>query len=342
MRAATARGLGVLFVAALVGLPAAACGTTPGSPPTAAAPTSGSGEPDDLPVPRDITTSGAMTIAASPNPDWAVAAAGSVWVSGVGPGLQRYDATTGAVTAELEIYSVCSAMDEGLGSIWAMSCDYGSPKLVRIDAATGASTAEIPMPARLPAESSVGAGEGAVWLLTSGGPRQLLAVDPGTNAVARTLPAPEGAKAVRAGLGAVWVSVSTLGQVVRLDPASGQVVATVAVGRGASFLSLGPDALWVINASDGTVSRLDPATNSVTATIKVSSGGISGGDIAASSDAVWVRVTDDALAVRIDPRTNAVVDRLGPATGSGGVAIADASVWITAHDSQKAIWRLDR
>jgi hypothetical protein len=78
----------------------------------------------------------------------------------------------------------------------------------------------------------------------------------------------------------------------------------------------------------------------VTATIKVSSGGISGGDIAASADAVWVRVTDDALAVRIDPRTNAVVDRLGPPTGSGGAAIAEASVWITAHDDRQAVWRL--
>ncbi len=71
------------------------------------------------------------------------------------------------------------------------------------------------------------------------------------------------------------------------------------------------------------------------------SGGISGGDIAASADVVWVRVVDDALAVRIDPRTNAVVDRLGPPAGSGGVAIADTSVWFTAHDKQ-SMWRLPR
>jgi virginiamycin B lyase len=217
--------------------------------------------PDALLVPRDVTAAGASTIKASPSPDWAVAAAGGVWVSGVGPGLQRYDATTGAVTGELAIYSVCSAMDQGFGSVWAMSCDYGSPKLVRIDAATGASTAEIPMPARLPAESSVGAGEGAVWLLTSGSPRQLLAVDPGTNTVARTLPAPEGATAVRAGLGAVWVPVATPGQVVRIDPASGQVVATINVGPNASFLAVGPDAVWVRVKDDALAVRIDPQAN---------------------------------------------------------------------------------
>ena len=135
------------------------------------------------------------------------------------------------------------------------------------------------------------------------------------------------------------MTIAAPGQVVRLDPATGQAVASVPVGRGASFLAVGPDAVWVINASDATVSRIDPATNAVTATITVSSAGISGGDIAASSDAVWVRVTDDALAVRIDPRSNTVVDRVGPPTGSGGVAIAGSAVWITAHDSQ-SIWRL--
>ena len=41
----------------------------------------------------------------------------------------------------------------------------------------------------------------------------------------------------------------------------------------------------------------------------------------------------------IDPQANAVVDRLGPLAGSGGIAITDTSVWITAHDVQ-SIWRL--
>lgn len=294
-----------------------------------------------LPAPRDVLRSGASTIRATPSPDWAIAVAGSVWIAGVGPGLNRYDATTGAMTGEVALYSVCSAMDQGFGSIWAMSCDFSAPTLVRIDAKTGAVTARIGVPARLPAESSVGVGAEAVWVLTSGSPRRLLGVDPGTNAVARTLPAPEGAVAVRAGHGSLWVTVATPGQVVRVDPASGEIVARVTVGRGASFLALGPDAVWVINSSDGTVSRVDPTTNTVRSTIKVSSSAISGGDIAAAADSVWVRVTEDALVVRIDPHTNALVDRLGPSAGSGGVTLAETSVWITAHEVQ-SIWRLPR
>jgi DNA-binding beta-propeller fold protein YncE len=337
MRVATARRFTTLVAAVLLALPA--CAAAPAPPPAASTPRSG--EADTLPPLRDIVASGATAIVARPSPDWAVAASGSVWVAGVGPGLQRYDGKTGAMTGEVAIYSVCSAMDQGFDSVWAMSCDFSSPKLVRIDARSGTSIAEIPVPARLPAESSVGVGEGAVWVLTSGSPRQLIAVDPSTNTVARTFPAPEGAVAVRAGLGSVWVSVAAPGQLVRLDPASGEIVARVDVGRSASFLALAPDAAWVINGSDGAVSRVDPATNTVTSTVKVSSSAISGGDIAATADAVWVRVTEDALAVQINPQANAVVDRLGPSAGSGGVAIADASVWITAHDTQ-SIWRLPR
>jgi virginiamycin B lyase len=340
MRTGTAQQLGTLVTAALLTLGAGACGTTAAPPPPAAAPTSIGGVPNRLPDVREITA-GSRAITATPNPDWAVAANGSVWIAGVGPGLHRYDTTTGAVTGQVAIYSVCSAMDYGYESIWVMSCDYNSPKLVRIDAATGTASAEIAIPARLPAESSVGAGEGAVWLRTSGDPRRLIAVDPTTNTVARTLPAPDGAKAVRAGLGAVWVTTTTPGQVVRLDPTTGQTLATIKVGRDASFLAVGPDAVWAISASDATVSRIDPTTNTLTATITVSSSAVSGGDIAAAADAVWVRVTDDALAVRIDPHTNAVVDRLGPPAGSGGLAIADTSVWFTAHDAQ-TIWQLPR
>jgi virginiamycin B lyase len=346
MRGVRARRLASVLVAALLGLPMASCASGPVTSPSsttaasAFAPTSDSTS-GALPAVREVTEAGASVITAVPNPDWAVAAAGSVWVAGVGPGLQRYDEATGATTGEVAIYSVCSAMDQGFGSVWAMSCDYSSPKLVRVDAATGTSVAEIPMPARLPPESSVGVGEGAVWLLTSGNERQLLAVDPATNNVARTFPAPQGARAVRAGFGSVWVSVTTPGQVVRLDPTSGATVAKVDVGRDASFLAVGPDSVWVISASDATVSRVDPATNSVRSTISVSSGGVSGGDIAVSADAIWVRVTDDALAVRIDPRANEVVERLGPSAGSGGVAIAETSVWITAHD-RRSIWRLPR
>jgi virginiamycin B lyase len=229
----------------------------------------------------------------------------------------------------------------GFDSVWVTSCDYDKPTVNRVDAKSGRSSASIPLPEPPVRESSLAAGEGAVWLLTRGDAGDLVEIDPGTNTVARVLPAPPGSLAVRAGFGAVWATVAVPGSLVRIDPSTGNTVASITVGHGAQYLTVGPDSVWVMNTIDATVRRVDPRTNAVLATIKVAMEPIHGGDIAASADAVWVHLVEDALAVRINPRTNAVVDRLGPVAGSGGIAIADTSLWITAHDVH-AVWKLPR
>jgi YVTN family beta-propeller protein len=345
MMVRTPRRLRTLAAAALLPvLPVLACAAAP-SPSSSEPPsTPSSGSSAALPPVRDLASTHATTIKAAPQPDWAIAAGGSVWVAGVGPCLQRYDAATAAATSAQNLDSVCLAMDQGFGSVWVGSCSFDKPMLVRLDATTGAPLARIPLPAPPAAESSIAAGEEAVRFLTYDG-TQIVTADPATNTVNHTYPAPSGAAALRAGDGAVWVSVSPSGAgkpggLVRLNPSTGAVVATIPLGHSPHFLAIAPGAVWVMNQSDGTVSRVDPATNQVTATITVSSEAITGGDIAATADAVWVRVSD-ALAVHIDPHTNTVIDRLGPRAGSGGVAIATTSVWFTAHDRQ-AIWRLPR
>ena len=280
-----------------------------------------------------------MKINAAPSPDWALVAGGHLWVAGVEPGLARYDATTGQRQGGLPIQNICVAMDVGFGSLWAASCTPGRPILNRVDGNSGRLLASVELPEGGPAEeSSVAAGEGGVWMLSRGVPQHLIVVDPTSDKVQRSFPAPENAAAVRAGLGGVWVSTTNPGSLVRLDPGTGKVIATIPVGEGARFLALSSNAAWVMNQQDGTVSRVDPASNRVIATIKVSSSAIDGGDIAASDRAVWVRVSD-VLAAKIDPQTNTVIDRLGPPAGSGGVAIADNSVWITAHDVT-SLWRV--
>jgi virginiamycin B lyase len=291
-----------------------------------------------LPAERDIETTHAMKINAAPSPDWALVAGGHVWVAGVEPGLARYDTATGQRQGGLPIQDVCLAMDVGFGSLWAASCTPGRPMLHRVDVNSGRLMASVELPDSGPAEeSSVGAGEGGVWVLSRGVPQHLIVVDPSSNKVLRIFPAPENAAALRVGLGGVWVTTNS-GNLVRLDPGTGMVIATIPVGEGARFLALSSKAVWVMNQQDGTVSRVDPASNGVVATIKVSSAAIDGGDIAASDRAVWVRVSD-VLAAKIDPQTNKVIDRLGPPAGSGSVAIAEDSVWITAHDVT-SLWRV--
>ena len=292
-----------------------------------------------LPAERDIETTGGLKITATPSPDWALDSGGQLWVAGVEPGLARYDAATGQRQGGLSIQDVCLAMDIGFGSLWAASCTPDRPTLNRVDLNSGRLIASVELPDGGPAEeSSVGAGEGGVWVLSNGAPRHLIVVDPASNRVVHSFPAPENAAAVRVGLGGVWVSTTNPGTLVRLDPGSGKVVATIPVGEEARFLALSSSAAWVMNQKEGTVSRVDPKSNRVVATIKVSAFAIDGGDIAASDRAVWVRVSD-VLAAKIDPQSNKVIDRLGPRSGSGSVAIGQDSVWITAHDVT-SLWRV--
>jgi virginiamycin B lyase len=191
----------------------------------------------------------------------------------------------------------------------------------------------MPSPGLRP-ESSIAVTDDAVWALVDGDDadsRLLVGIDPATNTVRDTFPAPPAAEALRGGFGSLWVATSQQ-SVVRVDPADGSTQATVETGSGSRFLTVGDDAVWVMNQDDGTVTRIDPETDAVAATVRVSDGRIPGGDIAAGDGAVWVR-TESELATAIDPATDEVVRVLGPATGSGSIAITPGAVWITAHDT---------
>jgi len=194
--------------------------------------------------------------------------------------------------------------------------------------------ARIPLPdPGLRVEASLAVTDDAVWALIDSADvdgRLLVAIDPATDTVRDTFPAPPAAEALRGGFGSLWVATSQQ-SVVRVDPADGSTQATVDTGFGSRFMTVGEDAVWVMNQDDGTVSRIDPDTDTVVATVQVSEGRIPGGDIAAGDGAVWVR-TETELATAIDVATDEVVRVLGPATGSGSIAVTPGAVWITAHD----------
>ena len=289
-----------------------------------------------LPDVTDLATTTALAISAKESPDFITLADGYAFVSGVGLGIGRFDAS-GALMESFQIPGgTCEALDAGFGAAWSATC--GGPGLVRIDSATGAVTTidiggTIPDP-----EASIGAAEGAVWIIVNGTPRTLVRVDPATNKVTGTFEILGAPTAVRAGLGGVWVSDPTNDVVSRVDPGSGIVVASIPVGGRPQFLAVGEGAVWTMNQSAGTVSRIDPASNAVVAEIPLGER-VQGGDIAVGGGFVWLRGSQTLL-FRIDPRTNQIVARYGPNAGSGSVAANGIAVWITAHDVQ-TIWRLE-
>ena len=286
-----------------------------------------------LPDPVNINDAGALAIRATPGTDWVVLVDGKAWVAGTGAGIGVFDAT-GELVESIAIGGWCAAMDTGFGAVWSATCEPSG--LVRIDATTQKVDRikfEEPIP---DSEASVGAGEGAVWVVVGHQADTLLGIDPESLEISHRFPIPIESAAVRAGLGAVWVTRPFSNELLRVDPASGETVA-IPVGPAPRFLALGEGAVWVMNQRDGSVSRIDPATATVVATIDVGRD-IRGGDIAVGGGSVWVRGGPELLA-RIDPATNRVTERYGPDAGSGSVAADDDAVWITAHDVE-TIWRL--
>ncbi len=287
---------------------------------------------------NSIEAAGATRIGDLGQPDWLQVAGGSTWAAGVGDGVGRLDGKTGKSLGSVAVPGVvCLGMDVGFESLWVPSC--GVPTLTRIDPKSGRILASIPLAVEdLREESSIGAGEGGVWVLSGGGDPKLLKIDPKTNALATTFAQPPGSAALRAAYGALWITNSAAGTLMKVDPATGAVSKEIPVGAIPRFLAVGEDAVWVMNQQDATVSRIDPKTAAVVATISVGSTPIEGGDIAVGGGSVWVRVSDSLIA-RIDPKTNRVVGRYGPPAGSGSVAADASAVWVSAHDVS-SVWRL--
>ena len=328
--------MGTLVLAVALVLTAAACADDDGNGTAASTMSATTTETAALPEIQDIEEAGALDIDTSGNADWVTVAGGSAWLANVGTGITRYDLATGDVLGEIKTNDICLAMDEGFGSLWAGDCV--DKTLLRIDLSTGALVATIILPFdSIPAESSVAVGDDGVWMLSTGTRRDLVRIDPTTNAVADTFPAPRGATAVRAGDGSLWVTRAYAGQLLRVDPATGEELAEIDVAPESTFLALGEGGVWTMG-STGEVVHVNPATNSVVATIPTG-GQVDHGDVAAGGGYVWARLSESLFA-KIDPTTDTVVARYGPPSeGSGGIDADDQAVWVSDYLAQ-TLWRL--
>jgi virginiamycin B lyase len=280
-------------------------------------------EAGDLPPTLSLEEVGARTRPALPFADFAVAVGDGVWLSGVAPGAVRYSAS-GAITARTRIPGVVvQALAATPGSVWVPSLN--PSVLFRLDATTGDVLDRTPLPASPAGEAALGAaGDRAYVLVEPSEPR--IAVVEGS-AVVEEIEAPEGAVAVRAGFGSLWVPTSA-GTVERYDLGSGSWT-SVPVGPSPRFLDVGFGAVWVMNQGDGSVSRIDPRSGE-SEQLAMAGQGIGGGDLTVGGGAVWLRTT--SAVIRIDPRTRRATHVIGPPPGSASAAATDDFLLISNHD----------
>jgi streptogramin lyase len=334
----------VLTLLLLVVATVAACSGTggdgDGSPTTAGTAGPGSAAPStiavtrpQLPAIQTLAKAGGVAIKATNQADWTLVAHGRAWVAGLGKGVGVYDARTGRPLGSVAVPQLpCAAMDEGFGAVWTATC--GSAGISRIDPAKGRVTGRLELPVPSDGESSIGAGEGAVWAITDRSACTSCAVariDPKSMRVTNKYLVPEGATAIRAGLGGVWITYFETDRVVRLDPATGKTVATIPVASGPRFFDVGAGGVWVMAQRAGALCQIDPEGDRLVGCSVIDPNGVQGGDLTVGSGFVWFRGSDELVA-QIDPKTGRAVRRIGPSKGSGSASAGSGQLWISAHD----------
>lgn len=279
----------------------------------------------DLPGELSLKDVDARTRPALPFADFAAAAGDGVWVSGVAPGAVRYD-PSGRITARTRILgAVLQALAATSEDVWVPSRDPNA--LFRLDATTGAVLDRVPLPADPLSEAAVGADGGRAYVLVDVLHPRIVTVE--GDAVVDDVPAPEGAVAVRAAYGSLWLP-TTDHTVHRIDLDTGKST-VIPVGPSPRFLDVGFGAVWVMNQGDGSVSRID-ADSGETEQLAMTGAPIGGGDLTVGAGAVWLRT--DAEVIRIDPRTRRATHVISPPPGSASAAATDAFLLISNHDHE--------
>ena len=304
--------------------------TSPASSTASPSPSSETPEPPpapgaDLPDPLTLDDVGGQTFRAEPFADFAVAAGRGVWVSGVRPGIVRYHGPSGAITARTRVPGdVVQALETTGQQVLVPSL---TPSLLlRLDATSGAVLARVPLDASPVEESSVGAtADGTAYVLVEPSDPRIAVVR--GDAVVDEVAAPEGATAVRAGYGYLWVATNA--NVVERRRIGGGSWESIPTGPFPRFFDLGFGAAWVMDQGDGSVTRID-ARSGESETLTVTGQPIGGGDLTVGAGGVWLR-TDSAV-LRIDPRSREVTHLIELPPGSGSVAAVPGSLWITNHD----------
>lgn len=287
----------------------------------------------DIPISATISLPG--------SPDWMAIGFGSLWVVNYKPHrVSRVDPTTGKVLADVSLGGkACLGIVVTRDRVWVPTC--GSVAINEIDPLSNRLVARHVVPATVDVEGSFAADSDSFWLPVRGrdsGSSAIAQIDRHTGALRQLITAPSGSQALVAGFGALWVTSSGTGQVLRIDPARHRVVARIPVGPSPKFMAVGEGALWVQNRGDGSVSRVDPKTNREVARIETHAPTLYG-DIAVGDGAVWLAV-DSTLITKIDPQSNTVAYRLVGSSGADAARIGLGSLWLANHELGQ-LWRID-
>ncbi len=245
----------------------------------------------------------------------------------------------------------------GMGSVWATGITAGGiPTVYRIDP-NGSIQGEYPLTQGIadPGTIRLAVGDAYVWVILR---ESLVRLDPATGAADHfAWPGGEDAHPwdVAAGDGAAWVignwfvGADTIAHLYRFDTGFVNPAGPVAW---VSDTELGPilvadtlaslGSVWVLPSGgpeDCELLRIDAASLQTTARIELTAGcDTPHGTVAEAGGYIYVTDSWSGLTRKIDPATNTEVDRTLTQHGSGLLAIADGTVWVTAVGPPIEVW----
>jgi YVTN family beta-propeller protein len=146
-------------------------------------------------------------------------------------------------------------------AVWvAAGTESGGGLLVRIDAGTNQLGRPVSLP-QAPTGLAITLDGRTVWVATAGD-KAIRGIDTGPGGAVRRITLPLVPDQVAVGDGAVWVTSSSSGTVLRINPTTSKYQ-PIRVGNRPSGIAFGAGRVWVANRQDGTVSAIDPQSNEV-------------------------------------------------------------------------------
>ena len=142
--------------------------------------------------------------------------------------------------------------------------------------------------------SSIGIGEGYVWVATEKG---VVQIDPSNNSVITTIKVGGSPGGLQVTDGTVYVATGN-NKISRVDASSGAVAAPITVGTSAAYYTVGAGSLWVSYPVDNVVRRIDLDTRQKVGDVKMS---FNPQGLAWGQGRVWVLDTNNDRVLRIAP-----------------------------------------
>jgi hypothetical protein len=222
----------------------------------------------------------------------------------------------------------------GFGSIWVPLDDLG--EVARLDAATGAVLARIPvgdpsLGERHADPHGLAVSDDGVWVTSAAG-LAIELIDPGANAVIRTVPLGVAPYALAVDAARAWVTSFDDDQVLAVDLETGKVTARAPVAAPTGIAVAG-DSVWVVAHRTNTVERLDAASLEARDRVEIESGGthpVCGfcvENIVAAEGSLWTADNHRRTVTRIDAESGRVTATIRLPMRVWGVAAGSGRIW---------------